>query len=184
MKAPLKISFTDMDQSGIPLPSFFSAWLTRTGEEGILLDAYYLDNEAAVVWRFRGGKETTGPPGYCHGGFLASLLDECMGSCGIWEGLYLMAINLEVSYKKAVETGRTMYCVSRILKTESRKISAEGWITDKSQKVYVYSRGTYLSVDTAILKEQPPGLRAFEKYRKLRSEGKTLKEALDNLQSE
>ena len=184
MKAPLDISFSELSETALPLPSFFSAWLTRNSPEGIQLDSFYLENEDFVVWRFTGGKETAGPPGYCHGGFLASLIDECMGSCGIWKGIYLMAVNLEVSYKKAVETGKTMFCTCRITNIVSRKVSAEGWITDNSQKIFVYARGTYLSVNTQILKEHPPGLLAFEKYKKLLEQGYPIREILEKLWSE
>jgi len=181
MRVPQEIDYSALQESGLKLPRFFSSWISAAKTR---IDPYYLENEKLVVWRFFPGDEAEGPPGYCHGGFLATLLDECMGSCGIWEGLYLMAINLEVSFKKAVEKGSIMFCVCRLTSHKSRKVSAEGWITDESQKVYVFARGSYLSVDTAILKETPSGILAFERYRHLRSEGKSLKEALDILQSE
>ncbi|NOY38628.1 MAG: PaaI family thioesterase [Chlorobi bacterium] len=184
MKVPIELPFSGLDKTGLPLPAFFSAWLTRQSREGIIIDPFFIEKEQVVVWNFSGGKETTGPPGYCHGGFLATLLDECMGSCGIWQGIYLMAVNLEVSYKKAVETGKTMFCASRITKIVSRKVITEGWISDDSQTVYAYARGTYLSVDTVILKEQPPGLLAFEKYRKLLAQGYPIREILEKLKSE
>jgi len=50
----------------------------RNNPDGNALKFSY-DESATVRLRFRPGKRFTGPPGHCHGGIIATILDEAMG---------------------------------------------------------------------------------------------------------
>src|SRR5678815_2705005 len=46
---------------------------------GMKLKFVYDEESNAFVSRFRLGKRYTGPPRHCHGGIIATILDEAMG---------------------------------------------------------------------------------------------------------
>src|ERR1700731_3500878 len=47
--------------------------------DGMRLRFTYYEDRNCFVCRFRLGKRYTGPPGHCHGGIIATILDEAMG---------------------------------------------------------------------------------------------------------
>jgi hypothetical protein len=51
----------------------------KNNPEGMRLKFAYDEERDCFVCRFRLGKRYTGPPGHCHGGIIATLLDEAMG---------------------------------------------------------------------------------------------------------
>jgi len=46
--------------------------------DGMRLRFTYDEERGCFVCRFRLGKRYTGPPGHCHGGIIATILDEAM----------------------------------------------------------------------------------------------------------
>jgi hypothetical protein len=51
----------------------------KNNPEGMRLKFNYDEDRDCFVCRFRLGKRYTGPPGHCHGGIIATILDEAMG---------------------------------------------------------------------------------------------------------
>ena len=50
----------------------------KDNAEGMKLRFYYDQNRKRCVCNFRLNKRYTGPPGYCHGGIIATILDDAM----------------------------------------------------------------------------------------------------------
>jgi len=50
----------------------------RNNPDGMRLKFSYDEERNCFVSRFRLGKRFTGPPGHCHGGIIATILDEAM----------------------------------------------------------------------------------------------------------
>src|SRR6266404_2222619 len=51
----------------------------KNNPEGMRLRFTYDEERNCFVCRFRLGTRYTGPPGHCHGGIIATILDEAMG---------------------------------------------------------------------------------------------------------
>ena len=83
-----------------------------------------------------------------HGGYLATLVDACLGSAVITKlaaGSGAGTVNLNISYVKKVDvdTG-VLRAVATVLHAGRTMLTAEAKITDASGKLYVHGQGTFL----------------------------------------
>lgn len=67
-----------------------------------------------------------GAPGLAHGGVLATVMDELLGSCLWLLHLYSVTAHLEVDYVRPVPVGTTLVLFAEGLKVEGRKFYARG----------------------------------------------------------
>ena len=64
---------------------------------------FTLDEERQTfVCRFRLGKRYTGPPGHCHGGIIATILDDAMGKVNKLRHVIALTKEMTVEYLKPV----------------------------------------------------------------------------------
>lgn len=72
-----------------------------------------------------------GPPGYAHGGVLASLLDEAMSAAAWLAGYSVVAVHLDFDYRRAVPIGAAIVIEGAVTGTEgddARKVFTNGTI--------------------------------------------------------
>src|SRR5215469_13335970 len=67
------------DTRYVRLPKNYCFACGKNNPEGMRLKFAYDEERECFVCRFRLGKRFTGPPGHCHGGIIATILDEAMG---------------------------------------------------------------------------------------------------------
>lgn len=70
-----------------------------------------------------------GPPGGVHGGFVAALLDQLLGTANIVYGVGAMTAGLNVRYRRPTPIGVPLTLTARTDRIEGRKIFATGEIT-------------------------------------------------------
>src|SRR5438067_10286693 len=81
---------------------------------------FALDRERKhFVSQFRLSKRYTGPPGYCHGGIIATILDDAMSKLNKLRDLIAATSRMTVEYLRPVPLLKT-------LRVESREISKRG----------------------------------------------------------
>ncbi len=77
---------------------------------------FTLDEERQTfVCRFRLGKRYTGPPGHCHGGIIATILDDAMGKVNKLRHVIALTQEMTVEYLKPVP-------LHKPLKVEGREV--------------------------------------------------------------
>src|SRR5215831_7015123 len=76
-----------------------------------------------------------GPPGYLHGGIIATLLDEAMSKSVRARGIVAMTRRLEVEYLRPVPSGSPIRIQGRVTQSEGRKHWVEAKILDESGTV-------------------------------------------------
>ncbi|MFW5748668.1 MAG: PaaI family thioesterase [Chloroflexota bacterium] len=96
-------------------PAGFEATITRNPAGGLILTVT-LDLS----------KE--GPPGHAHGGSLATLLDEAMGSAAWADGYQVLAANLNIDYMTPVPLNTPLTITGRVDRKEGRKVFTSGEI--------------------------------------------------------
>lgn len=85
-----------------------------------------------------------GPPAHVHGGASAAVLDEAMGAV-VWRAGYsVVAVNLEINYKKPVPLGENIIIEARILEVRPRKILTTSEMRLPDGSVAVTGRGIYV----------------------------------------
>jgi uncharacterized protein (TIGR00369 family) len=117
--------------------------------EGMHLNFRYDKKLGGFVCRFRLRKRFTGPPGYAHGGVIATILDEAMGRVNKLRQVVALTARISVDYLKPVP-------LNKALRVESREVSVHGRhhtnmaaiLNDKSE-VLARSRGLFIAIDPA-----------------------------------
>jgi uncharacterized protein (TIGR00369 family) len=99
------------------------------------------------VCKFRLSKRYTGPPGHCHGGIIATILDDAMGKVNKLRHVIALTKEMTVEYLKPVP-------LHKPLQVEGSEVSVQGRIhintakilNDKNE-VLARSRGTFIAID-------------------------------------
>lgn len=87
-----------------------------------------------------------GPPGYVHGGILATLLDEAMSKAVRAQGLTAMTRHIEVDYRLPVPSGTPLRIGGRLVRSEGRKHWTEAEIRDSEGRALVRGKGLFVEV--------------------------------------
>ncbi len=84
--------------------------------DGMRLRFTYDEERGCFVCRFRLGKRYTGPPGHCHGGIIATILDEAMGKVNKLRHVVAVTSEITVNYLKPVPLRQPLRVESREVK--------------------------------------------------------------------
>lgn len=109
---------------------------------------FLLDEERQTfVCKFRLSKRYTGPPGHCHGGIIASILDDAMGKVNKLHHVVALTKEMTVEYLKPVP-------LHKPLRVEGREVSVVGRIhintaeiVNETDEVLARSKGTFIAID-------------------------------------
>lgn len=118
-----------------------------------------------------------GPKAHAHGGFLATVLDETMGSACWYNGLPVLAANLSVRYRKSVPLQGKYVCTARIDRLESRRAMVAAKISH-GDITYCEATGVFIRVPIELLEAQPDMARMVEIVTSLKS-GRSIEELIE-----
>src|SRR6266853_5941958 len=119
----------------------------KNNPQGMRLNFTYDEERDCFVCRFRLGKRYTGPPGHCHGGIIATLLDEAMGKVNKLRHVVALTREMTVEYLKPVPLHKPLRVVGRETKVLGRThVNAAEILNDKNE-VLARSRGIFIAID-------------------------------------
>ena len=107
----------------------------------------YDEDRNCFVCRFRLGKRYTGPPGHCHGGIIATILDEAMGKVNKLHQVIAVTSEMTVNYLKPVPLHQPLRVESREVKVEGRKHINMAEILNEKNEVLARSQGLFIAID-------------------------------------
>jgi len=99
------------------------------------------------VCHFKLGKRYTGPPGYCHGGIIATILDDAMGKLCKLRQVVAVTSKMTVEYLKPVSLYKPLRVESRELSRRGRRLTHKAEITDEKGAVLARSRGVFVIIN-------------------------------------
>lgn len=104
-----------------------------------------------VVWEAEAKPDYFNPLGGIHGGWIASLLDSCMGCAGhttLPVGVPYTTIDLKVTYVRAVSPRVGMLrAEGKVLHGGRKLLSMEGRIVDSAGKLYAHGVSACMTLD-------------------------------------
>ena len=106
---------------------------------GMHLKFTYDKQRQRFVCRFRLDERYTGPPGHCHGGIIATILDEAMGKVNKLRQVIALTSQMTVDYLRPVPLNKPLRVESREVSVRGRKHVNTGEILN--QKGEVLARG-------------------------------------------
>src|SRR6266850_5219918 len=93
-----------------------------------------------LVCRFRLDARYTGPPGHCHGGIIATILDDAMGKVNKLRHVVALTREMTVEYLKPVPLHKPLRVEGREVKVEGRKHINIAEILNEKDEVLARSR--------------------------------------------
>lgn len=98
------------------------------------------------VCRFRLGKRYTGPPGHCHGGVIATILDEAMSKLNRLFDAPAPTSQMTVEYLRPVPLNSPLEVWSKNVSKRGRRLTHAAEIRDEKGTVLARSRGIFVII--------------------------------------
>ncbi len=117
--------------------------------DGMRLKFILDEARQTFICRFSLGKRYTGPPGHCHGGIIASILDDAMGKVNKLHHVIALTREMTVEYLKPVPLHKPLRVEGREIKVEGRTHINAAEILNEKDQVLARSRGTFIVIDPA-----------------------------------
>jgi uncharacterized protein (TIGR00369 family) len=92
-----------------------------------------------------------GPPGYIHGGIIATLMDEAMSKLNRPLGVIAMTRHMEVDYLHPSPLGRELVLTGHHVRREGRKLFHEAELKQPDGTVLAKAKGVFVVLDPAII---------------------------------
>lgn len=112
---------------------------------------FFLADDGTVVCDAVVPDTYEGPPGYAHGGIIATLLDEAMSKAVRAHGVVAMTAKLEVEYKRPIPSSapgeaKAVRLEGRLAKSEGRKHWVEARILDAGGVEVAAGKGLFIAI--------------------------------------
>ncbi len=92
-----------------------------------------------------------GPPGYIHGGILATLLDEAMSKLNRPLAALAMTRHMEVDYLRPAPLNTALTLTARHLRREGRKLFHVAEVSHPDGTVLTSAKGLFLEIDPKLV---------------------------------
>jgi acyl-coenzyme A thioesterase PaaI-like protein len=104
--------------------------------------------EGGVAGRFFVKQDHQGPPGYAHGGVIATALDEAMSLLVHQRGRLALTGRLEVDLLAPAPVGSFVLVSADVERVEGRRVYASAAAQDEAGTALGKARGTFVEVDS------------------------------------
>jgi uncharacterized protein (TIGR00369 family) len=145
--APKRPSKAGHDTRYIQLQKNYCFGCGTNNADGMRLRFTYDEQRRRFVCRFRLSKRYTGPPGHCHGGIIATILDEAMGKVNKLRHVVALTSEITVNYLKPVPLKQPLRVESREVKVRGRKHINMAEILNEKGEVLARSQGLFIAID-------------------------------------
>ena len=122
----------------------------HTNRDGrrLSLAYYWHDRSRRMYGEITFGPDTEGPPGCGHGGSIAAVLDDAMGTAVWCAGHRVVAVNLNVDFRRFVPLDAPPRRVEvRIVRRLRRKVYTRAWLRGPDGTLHAEGKGIFLQID-------------------------------------
>ena len=113
---------------------------------------FFVDEEQHVICRTRLAKRFEGPPGYVHGGIIATMLDEAMSKANRAHNVVAVTRQMDVEYLRPVPLQHTVTLIGRRASHEGRKNYCEAEIVNEKGTVLARGKALFITLDRRVLR--------------------------------
>jgi uncharacterized protein (TIGR00369 family) len=135
------------DTRDVRLPKNYCFACGNDNADGMRLKFTYDQERGRFVCRFRLDKRYTGPPGHCHGGIIATILDEAMGKVNKLRQVIALTSRITVEYLRPVPLDKPLHVESREVSVRGRRHVNMAEIINRKGEVLARSRGLFIVID-------------------------------------
>ncbi|XP_066464919.1 acyl-coenzyme A thioesterase THEM4-like isoform X2 [Eleutherodactylus coqui] len=102
---------------------------------GFEYSMFYSEAEKRIVCIFQPGPYLEGPPGFTHGGCIATILDITLGTSAVCLCGPVLTANLNVDLRNPILLGHTVIVDCHVERVEGRKVHARGQIRSHDDRI-------------------------------------------------
>jgi uncharacterized protein (TIGR00369 family) len=99
------------------------------------------------ICNFRLSSRYTGPPGYCHGGIIATILDDAMSKLNKLRDVIAATASMNVQYLRPIPLRQPLQVESREIRKRGRRLTRMAEICDVNGRVLARARGVFVIID-------------------------------------
>jgi len=115
--------------------------------DGMHLEFTLDEERKTFVCHFTLGKRYTGPPGHCHGGIIATILDDAMGKVNKLREVVAVTKEMTVEYVKPVPLEKPLRVEGREVSVHGRQHVNMAEIFNEAGEVLARSKGIFIAID-------------------------------------
>jgi len=115
--------------------------------EGMHLKFVLDEKRQTFVCHFSLDKRYTGPPGHCHGGIIATILDDAMGKVNKLHKVVALTREMTVEYIRPVPLYAALHVEGREVEKRGRTHINSAEILNEQDEVLARSRGLFIAID-------------------------------------
>jgi len=115
--------------------------------EGMHLQFTLDEERKTFVCHFNLPKRYTGPPGHCHGGIIATILDDAMGKVNKLRNVIAVTKEMTVEYLMPVPLETPLRVESREVSVHGRQHINTAEILNADDEVLARSKGIFIAID-------------------------------------
>ena len=119
----------------------------QNNPDGMRLKFILDEARQTFVCKFRLSKRYTGPPGHCHGGIIATILDDAMGKVNKLHHVIALTKEMTIEYLKPVPLRKPLHVEGREVSVDGRIHINAAEIMNEKNEVLARSRGTFIAID-------------------------------------
>jgi len=119
----------------------------KDNPDSMRLKFTYDEGRDRFVCNFRLGKRFTGPPRHCHGGIIATILDEAMAKLNKPRQVVAMTRQITVDYLKPVPLFAPLRVEAGEVSVRGRRRIRTAEILNQRGQVLAHCRGVFVTVD-------------------------------------
>jgi len=115
--------------------------------EGMQLQFTLDEERRTFVCHFHLPKRYSGPPGHCHGGIIATILDDAMGKVNKLRNVIAVTKEMTVEYLKPVPLETALCVESHEVSVHGRQHVNAAEILNQQGEVLARSKGIFIAID-------------------------------------
>jgi uncharacterized protein (TIGR00369 family) len=140
---------TPAENSGTPAGSTRNYCFAcgRDNPEGLGLMFTFDEERKSYVCHFRLSRRHTGPPGYAHGGIIATILDEAMGKANRISKVTAVTQSMTVEYLRLVPLDKPLVAEGRQRSIKGRVHVNVAELRSVEGEILARSEGTFIAID-------------------------------------
>src|SRR6201987_5147799 len=119
----------------------------KDNADGMQLEFFFDVDPQKAVCQFTLSVRYQGPPGHCHGGIIATILDEAMGKVNKLRNVIALTSEITVNYLKPVPLNKPLRVKSREVSVRGRKHVNMAEILNQKGEVLARSKGLFIAID-------------------------------------
>ncbi|HTW31362.1 MAG TPA: PaaI family thioesterase [Candidatus Sulfotelmatobacter sp.] len=135
------------DTRDLPLPKNYCFACGPDNPDGMHLKFTLDKKRQTFVCRFRLNNRYMGPPGHCHGGIIATILDDAMGKVNKLHQVVALTREMTVEYLKPVPLHKPLRVEGREIEKRGTKHINAAEILNAKGEVLARSRGIFIAID-------------------------------------